>query len=123
MCFYDDGIYPEFQDDRVVTAKKEHKCSECKRAIAKGEQYYRHSGKCDGSFYVVKQCRRCCYDYNRIVESELAEGCHWSESFPPLGELKYILGDYEMTWTKPEDVPVWFQVGDQPRIPAKEVAT
>jgi hypothetical protein len=118
MCFdYDD--YPEFTEDRVVTARKPHKCSECRLLIAPGEKYHYHTGKFDGNFYVEKVCRRCDYDRFRVVEHELAEGCHWNEAWPPLGGLVDHLVESEMGQTVPEDVPASFQVGDEPREPVK----
>lgn len=114
MCFDYDG-YPEFAQDRVVTARKPHRCNECYAMIAKGQDYYYHSGKYDGNFYSYKVCRRCSYDRVRVVEHELAEGCDWSDSWPPLGGLVQHLHDSELGQTKPEDVPASFQVGDNPR--------
>jgi hypothetical protein len=121
MCFYYDG-YHQFQDDRVVTARKAHKCAECGSAIAIGEKYHRHSGKYDGNMYTEKVCRRCDYDRIRVVEHELAEGCRWGESWPPLGGLREYLRESGMGQTKPEDVPESFQIGDQPRKPTSSLA-
>lgn len=121
MCFDHDG-YPEFSEDRVLTAKKEHRCTDCRSVIAKGEQYYRHAGKCDGDFYVSKECRRCCYDRNRIVEMELSEGCRWHEAQPPLDWLGDILSERGMKRTRPEEVPESFRVGDSPKEPPKAVS-
>jgi hypothetical protein len=96
MCFeYDD--YPEFTDDRVVAARKSHRCDECRAVISPGERYYYHSGKSCG---------------------ELAEGCHWNEAWPPLGGLAGHLIDSGMGRTPPGDVPATFQVGDLPGKPA-----
>jgi hypothetical protein len=116
MCFdYDDS--PEFADDRVVTARKDHKFSECGAIITGGERYHYYSGKFDGHFFTHKVCRRCSYDLVRVVEDELAEGCHWGESWPPLGGLVDHLHESGFGQTRPEDVPVAFQVGDMPRQP------
>jgi hypothetical protein len=86
--------------------------------ISPGERYYYHSGKSCGEFYTVKECRRCCYDRVRVVERELAEGCHWNEAWPPLGGLAGHLIDSGMGRTPPGDVPATFQVGDLPGKPA-----
>lgn len=118
MCFEYDG-HIEFQDHRVVTARKEHKCGECRMIIAKGEKYAYTSGLYDGGFSVDKVCRRCEYDRNRVVEHELAEGCDWSDAWPPFGQLNQALWDSDLGQTKPEDVPASFQIGDMPRQPAK----
>ena len=117
MCFHYDG-YTEFSEDRVVTARKPHKCTECGAVIEAGDKYRYYSGKFDGIFYVEKICRRCEYDRFRVVEQELAEGCGWSSAWPPFGELVEYLGDSGMGQTAPEDVPVSFRVGDEPKHPA-----
>ncbi len=118
MCFYYDG-YNEFEHDRVVTARKAHKCDACRTPIVPGEDYHYHTGKFDGHFFANKVCRRCCYDRVRVVEHELAEGCSWNEAWPPISELTDYLGESEMGQTKPEDVPASFQVGDMPQRVAK----
>jgi hypothetical protein len=123
MCFYADDGSPEFTNDRVVTARKQHRCSECHAIILKGEDYYYHSGKFDGSFYVEKVCRRCAYDRVRVVEDELAEGCDWNEAWPPFGGLVEHLQESKMGQTRHEDVPVSFKVGDPPKRPAAHAET
>jgi ribosomal protein L40E len=117
MCFDNDG-YPELTNDRVCKARKPHKCSECRGVIAKGEHYHRHSGKFDGGFFDDKVCRRCDYDRVRVVEHELAEGCHWNEAWPPSGGLVEHLEESGLGQTRNEDVPEPFKVGDLPKRPA-----
>ncbi len=120
MCFvYDD--YNEFESNRVVTARKPHKCSECNGPIQPGEKYHHHTGKFDGYLFDSKACRRCCYDIVRVVEHELAEGCRWSEAWPPGGQLVEHLHQSGMGQTEPEDVPASFSVGDQPKMPQPAV--
>ena len=114
MCFEYDG-YAEFYECRVVKAVKPHRCTECRAAIEPGETYERHAGKYDGEFSVDKMCRRCCYDRNRVVEEEWAEGCRGSEAWPPFGALVEHLIDSGMGQTAPEDVPAGFKVGDRPK--------
>lgn len=121
MCFDYDG-YAEFTDDRVVTARKPHRCGECGAIIAKDEAYHRHSGKFDGEFYAEKVCRRCDYDRIRVVEHELAEGCHWNEAWPPFGSLVDYMYESELGQMRIEDVPVMFRVGDMPKQPIVEAS-
>jgi hypothetical protein len=116
MCF-DYDVSPEFMTDRVVTARKDHGCGECRATIAAGEAYRYYSGKFDGHFHIHKVCRRCSYDIVRVVEDELAEGCRWDESWPPLGGLVEHLHESGLGQTRPEDVPATFRVGDLPREP------
>ena len=118
MCFYYDEE-AQFSRSNVVKARKPHRCSACRREIAAGEQYERHSGLFDGSFFVEKVCRRCCYDTFRVVEHELAEGCFWSEAWPAVSDLVDYLMESDMSQTDPEKVPAAFKIGDQPPIPKR----
>ena len=90
----DDGC-PDFTSTKMVTAKKDHKCIECKGVIKKGEQYEKTVGKWDGNFDTFKTCLDCLslrreffrggYYYGRIWEdfetyvdavgSEISEKC------------------------------------------------
>jgi hypothetical protein len=121
MCFDNDG-YVEFAEDRVVKARKPHKCTECGGAIGVAEQYHHYSGKFDGHFFVEKICRRCEFDRLRVVEHELAEGCHWDEAWPPFGGLVDYLHESELGQTRTEDVPTTFRVGDMPKEHARAIA-
>lgn len=116
MCFEYDG-HLGFFHDRVVVARKPHRCSECHTTIAARERYHYHTGQYDGDFFAEKVCRRCDFDRVRVVEHELAEGCEWHEAWPHLGELVSHLRDSGMGQTLPEDVPDTFQVGDEPKRP------
>ena len=55
----DFGFYNEFYADAIRTAKAEHKCGECGRAIEPGEEYERACGKCEGQWFVAKTCADC----------------------------------------------------------------
>jgi hypothetical protein len=50
---------PEFFNEEVVQARKEHKCYECRRTIEKGWYYHRSTGKWDGQVSTYKTCNRC----------------------------------------------------------------
>lgn len=54
-----DGESPSFFSDKIVKAKKEHRCSECKEAIPIKTQYEYASGCWDGDFQVYKTCMSC----------------------------------------------------------------
>jgi predicted RNA-binding Zn-ribbon protein involved in translation (DUF1610 family) len=54
----DEG-YWEFSDETKPTARKQHRCTECWRVIAAGEQYVYFTGKSDGEMHVYKTCRHC----------------------------------------------------------------
>ena len=49
----------EFYAEKVVTARKPHKCCECGDVIATGTQYERASGKADGAIFTAHSCLPC----------------------------------------------------------------
>ena len=56
VCDYD---APTLYCDRMVTARKQHKCSECFRVIQSGERYEYVFGVWDGRPDRFKTCARC----------------------------------------------------------------
>lgn len=46
---------PDFYDERMVTARKPHKCCETGRMIQPGERYWRICGKWEGDFMTFIQ--------------------------------------------------------------------
>ena len=51
--------HPEFSSSKYRMARKEHKCSECERAIAPGETYEYVSMRFEGVFSQFKTCGDC----------------------------------------------------------------
>ena len=49
----------DFYSEKINTAYKKHKCSECGRVINPGEKYERVAGKWDGDFSTYKTCQDC----------------------------------------------------------------
>lgn len=50
---------PDFTSQKMVTARKDHKCIECRGVIKKGDLYEKTAGKWDGSFESFKTCSDC----------------------------------------------------------------
>jgi len=50
---------PSFYNSTTRTARKAHRCDECHRAIARGEQYEHVAGCWDGSIDTFKTCADC----------------------------------------------------------------
>lgn len=96
MCFYYDGMNDVTQV-RVVRARKEHRCSECVDGIRPGEFYEKIDALFEGYWNHDKLCARCHFDRARIFEREMAEGCGYAESWPPLGELDQALADRDLS--------------------------
>ncbi|MGH2509070.1 MAG: hypothetical protein ACRDHZ_16955 [Ktedonobacteraceae bacterium] len=61
MCMIEtcDERYTVYGEQPAVRAKKEHKCTECGRPIARGEIYRRTAGMYDGSWIIGKVCQHC----------------------------------------------------------------
>jgi len=59
-CMYvPDYDSPQFFREKMVKARKEHKCCECQRAIEPGETYEYSSGMWDGRLDQHKTCSDC----------------------------------------------------------------
>lgn len=66
---------PGFYTKRNPTAKKEHKCSECKRIIKPFEKYEYASGLWEGKFLIFKTCSDCLSIINEFFcDGHLYEG-------------------------------------------------
>lgn len=59
MCDCDIGEAPACYTERIRTARKDHRCSECRRRIRAGEKYKYVSGIWDGYPSSYKTCSRC----------------------------------------------------------------
>lgn len=59
MCMVDDADGWVELDSGLRTARKEHRCGECDRVIAKGERYYSCSGVTDVGIITSKLCEHC----------------------------------------------------------------
>lgn len=89
MCRVDWDSAPDFYTEKMVTARKAHTCSECRRTIHRGERYERVAGKWHGLMSSYTTCVHCiaARDWLHIacggwifteVLDELVE--HWHES-------------------------------------------
>lgn len=104
MCFLydDDGYRIGDYTDRVITARKRHKCVDCGQAIEPGQQYHHlafmwASGK-DRDFVSDRWCLACQGLRRQIANIEADRGCYGYEAWPPAGELWDALRsrDYEV---------------------------
>ncbi|NDI85097.1 hypothetical protein [Undibacterium crateris] len=50
---------PSAYREVIRTARKEHKCCECRGVIQRGEKYHFHSGIWDGETHSFKVCADC----------------------------------------------------------------
>lgn len=60
-CLYDsaDGDQPSFYTTGWRTARKLHRCCECRRVITPGERYEHWSGKWSEGMHTYKTCAEC----------------------------------------------------------------
>lgn len=107
MCFYSDGDYPEFYTDAIRRARKDHRCAGCKSGIRPGELYRQESWKFDGAFFSTNVCGACELDRHRIHITELADGCHSSESWCPPEELTEYVSESGMERSSRESGQRW----------------
>ena len=56
-CDFVDG--PDVFNEKIVKARKEHKCCECHRVILKGEEYGYVFGVWEGEARTYKTCEQC----------------------------------------------------------------
>ena len=84
----EDYGYAEFATDKIVTARKQHKCDECNRTIEKGERYERVTGKWDGEFYTFRTCSDCLslrktffctWRYEELWNDFWEDFCYWRD--------------------------------------------
>lgn len=88
MCFYgDDG--PEWYREKIVLARKQHRCAECQGVIPPATPYHYVVGKWDGDVSCFKVCPHCYFLRKAIAWVEIGEGCDEDESQPFLGDLAH----------------------------------
>ena len=59
-CLYmGDGEPIDLSQDRVIVARKEHACYECRRVIARGERHELVTGRCEGEWVSYRTCLVC----------------------------------------------------------------
>lgn len=75
-----DGDPPEMYVDKMVRARKPHKCYECNRRIQPGEEYNRVVGKWDGEFGQYTFCSEC-HEIQTAFSCDNSRlfGCLWEE--------------------------------------------
>lgn len=92
---------PTVYDAKVVTARKTHTCSECRRAIQKKETYERTKGCWDGKWSTFKTCLGCL----RIRQHLSPEGWDHGGLVEAVAEcvgFNYVTG-VAMPWLKERD--------------------
>ena len=76
----------DFFVERMVAARKEHRCCECVGAIGVGERYERASGKSDGRIWSTATCAVCAEIRDAFVCGSWIYGRLWvsieEEMFP-----------------------------------------
>ena len=94
-CDYDQ---PEVYRKRLQTARKQHKCYECSRAIKAGEQYEYVFSVFEGETWPAHTCRHClalreyvrahvpcmCWSHGNVHDDAMATAQEWSHQAPGL---------------------------------------
>lgn len=79
-------FFPKFYAEDIRKARKEHRCSECKKPICKGEKHHYCVGKWDSKISQFRQ-HLDCYDLLRELEK-------WSACCIAFGETEHYLDEY-----------------------------
>lgn len=79
----------DFNSTRTVTARVEHRCEECNRAIERGEQYHRTAAVCEGSFFTFTTCAHCAVAREVV---DLADGWYCDSYYGGLREWLHEMG-------------------------------
>lgn len=84
-------------NERDVTARKEHRCDECGRAIQSGERYRKEAMLNEGDFVVYKTCEHCLQ-----VRRWLGVVCRgWVYGAVEEDLLDHVTGDEDYLRTRP----------------------
>lgn len=59
MCAVEDCEPFTVYTSKWPTARKAHRCVECRRSIRRGERYHHFQGLCDGTWSTVRTCLHC----------------------------------------------------------------
>lgn len=108
MCAIDDcDERVEVLREKDQVARKEHRCSECRRPITPGEAYHYEFGKLEGEAVTYRTCAHCmvarqwlranCGGW--IYEGVIQEICDHAGEYPALAEpLKLIVSGANARW-------------------------
>lgn len=94
MCFIDNEE-PSFIETEDRTARKEHRCCECRVIIGRGEKYESTRGVWGGDFEHFKTCMFCAEKRDIIIREEYRRGCDGVEACPPFGHLRQAWREYQ----------------------------
>ena len=87
MCFTFGCDLPTVFNEKVVRARKQHRCCECGRLILPGCRYQTVFGVWEGNAETFRTCLLC-YDLRGVVARiERDSGCDANESTPPFTGL------------------------------------
>ena len=89
---------PDYCVEKLVTARKQHRCSECRRPIQPGEQYRRIFGIWRRDAFAYKQCKECIDVFEQAIDDAV-----YPEEGPALGCLaEWIMHSYKKSECTPE---------------------
>jgi len=117
MCFEVDRADVFVQTTPV--ARKEHKCMGCWKAIPRGVRYLHVRMIMNGEIITHKECRKCNWKRQQIIDQEIDSGCRSHEADPGYGGYslseEVINGEYEFT-----EPPAEFVIGKRIREVVKK---
>lgn len=92
----------DFQDSRIIKARKARACPECRGEIAVGQAYCRETGRWEGDFYTRIRCMPCHAFVERYVASMRANSSlNWDEVAYTHGDIIHEAARYVEYKIKP----------------------
>ena len=83
----------ELIEQKTLTARKEHKCDECREVILPGEKYEVQKETYDGVFSTHKTCLACVEVRNAYMSTGYFYGQIWSDLRECMDDISML--DYE----------------------------
>ena len=94
--------YSTTLSQRMVKARKQHKCYECHRAIAPGKKYEKYTGVCDGEIFTHKTCLDCLSVRNVFFTGGYEFGGIWEYFNEHIRECGYRLSESALSKLTPK---------------------
>ncbi len=100
---YGDCVIAEFYSQRLMIARKPHKCCETGRTILPGERYWRLTGKWDGRIDSYAQSEAAFHFARWLNHSKDSPLYMNSDGCIPFGSIRDAIGEDAEVWEQLED--------------------
>jgi len=76
---YNDHVYPQIYNTRMIVGRKDHKCCECDEIIPKGTEHEIAKGLFEGAWFEYRTCRVCLSVRNHLFKCGWNHSCMWED--------------------------------------------